>query len=85
MDEETARLLLAAVHWTGAAVRTLSDEQRRLLEEHLVADFKEVVIAIQISSREVSLTVVDASGGRELLRVQGPEPDDDAAPDGQMH
>ena len=85
MDEETARLLLAAVHWTGAAVRNLSDEQRRLLEEHLVADFKEAVIAIQISSREVSLTVVDASGGQELLRVQGPKPEDDAPPDGQVH
>ena len=85
MDEETSRLLLEAVHWIGAAVRKLSDEQRRLLEEHLVEDFKEAVVAIQLSSGEVSLTVVGASGGQELLRVKGPRPDDDAPPDGQVH
>jgi hypothetical protein len=77
MRDETAKLIRAATEWIAAAKRHLPEEQRHAIDEYLVQDFKELVLAMQLGSGEVSLTLVDPQGGHEVLRVQlAPKPDD---------
>jgi hypothetical protein len=77
MRDVTAKLIHAAAEWVATAKQQLPEEQRRAIDEYLVHDFKELVLAMQLGSGEVSLTLVDPEGGNEVLRVRlAPKCDD---------
>jgi len=85
MADVTTRLARAAADWIRVHIRELPEEQQRLVGEYVIGDYKEVVLTIQIASGEVSLTLVDQHGGRELLRTRTPMVNIVVPPDGQVH
>jgi hypothetical protein len=85
MADVTTKLARAAADWIRVHVKELPEEQQRLVGEYIVGDYKEVVLTIQIASGDVSLTLVDQDGGRELLRMQTPMRNIVVPPDGRVH
>ena len=85
MADVTSKLTLAAADWIRVHATRLPEEQQRLVADYLLGDYKEVVLTIQIASGEVSLTLVDQKGGRELLRTQAPMMNIVMPPEGPMH